>query len=305
MFCEALLRGAVTGDVLEGWDGKHWTIQPSPANRAALADVACAAPTACLAVGSSYDATGRSTASALRWDGTRWSTLPTPALPDSMFASVDCTAVTHCVAAGTDSQGDSAAAMAAIWNGARWTVTDVPPVYPGPAAYTYFTDISCPDATHCAAVGVTTPNSDIDQALLGVWDGHAWHTQAEVAVSELDSISCPSVTWCASPYGDGYLTWDGARWDAQPTPKGDFAGEIACTATAECTALSYRAGKPALARLDGTNWTVSLLPSPPEAELDALSCTAPACMILGDFVANTETGLHLPYYQVSDTAGGS
>jgi hypothetical protein len=90
----------------ERWDGKRWSIQPTPnpsdSNEAELNGVSCTSRTACIAVGDDYAPGGRVTL-AERWDGRRWSIQPTPNQPGSdetMLRAVSCTSPTACTAVG-------------------------------------------------------------------------------------------------------------------------------------------------------------------------------------------------------------
>jgi hypothetical protein len=66
----------------EQWDGTSWRILPTPhrpgAAISSLFGVACTAPSACTAVGTSFTTAGASQTLAERWDGTRWTIQATP-----------------------------------------------------------------------------------------------------------------------------------------------------------------------------------------------------------------------------------
>jgi hypothetical protein len=89
---------------VERWDGSAWSIEPvrlrsgNDASVAALWDVSCSAPTACMAVGGL-----RSDVLAERWDGTTWTkqTPPSPEGSESALYGVTCSRPAKCVAVGS------------------------------------------------------------------------------------------------------------------------------------------------------------------------------------------------------------
>src|SRR5215472_17069289 len=144
------------GDTLtlaEAWNGKRWSIQPTPgpagAASSALAHVSCTAATACTAVGqTSASSTDHTLAEA--WDGTSWSVQATPAIGGAAayLTDVSCTAATACTAVGGRGSTDT---LAEGWNGTRWSVQATPD--PLTAGETFFQGVSCTSATVCTAAG--------------------------------------------------------------------------------------------------------------------------------------------------------
>ena len=76
--------------VVERWNGKQWSIQPTPnparATGSSLNGVSCASQTACTAVGSYTNALRHELTLVERWNGKRWSIQPTPIPPASPAA---------------------------------------------------------------------------------------------------------------------------------------------------------------------------------------------------------------------------
>jgi hypothetical protein len=64
-------------------------------------------------------------------------------------------------------------AASTSWNGKTWTATSVPA--PGKGKASLFSEVSCPAAGGCAAVGQLGPyNSDEGSGLAGSWNGKSW-----------------------------------------------------------------------------------------------------------------------------------
>lgn len=107
-------RGTFT--LVERWNGKWWSIQPSPNPRGSrdsqLSSVSCTTSRFCVAVGGSTRRGAPAfTASSPReymllerWDGRRWSLQPIAAprgAPEARLAGVSCTSKRACMAVGS------------------------------------------------------------------------------------------------------------------------------------------------------------------------------------------------------------
>jgi hypothetical protein len=61
--------------------------------------------------------------------------------------------------------------LAEQWNGTTWTVVTTP----SPATFSALLSVSCPSASHCAAVGASSPAiSGAVSPLTEVWNGSIW-----------------------------------------------------------------------------------------------------------------------------------
>jgi hypothetical protein len=100
--------------LIEHWDGRAWTIVPSPNPSTyrrpsnALTGVSCATPTSCSAVGSYDDADGFAKTLVEIWDGTAWTVRPspTPGIGGSLNG-VSCPTPTSCIAVGATGTADA------------------------------------------------------------------------------------------------------------------------------------------------------------------------------------------------------
>lgn len=122
-------RGAksLVATLAERWTGTNWVIQPTPnppSGGTQLTGVACSAPTACTAVGSTFTSSGGMIL-AEDWNGSRWAIQRTPLLPntgDHFISSpaVACPARTTCTAVGgNEHDGAGLVTVAERWHGSN------------------------------------------------------------------------------------------------------------------------------------------------------------------------------------------
>jgi hypothetical protein len=288
--------------------GATWTGGPSvtatPVEGAAAVDadadlhhVDCAGPSWCLAQSGS--------AEAARFDGAGWRTAAQP--PDSVAladSGVACASAGRCFlvfSAPSPPGGES------LWESDGVTATAV--VVAGADQLTpsaAFTDVSCPTATACLAVG-TYRSGELTRASVARFDGTTWTPLPDVPVPAGASADAPRID-CGAPAACVAVmtarravaepelvvaTWDGTAWrtgalSSVPSGSGVVPVDVACGGPASCVVVARR-GSPRgriAERWDGTRWTA--LP-PPLAEEEnplfpgrsRLSCGAPAsCALL-------------------------
>jgi hypothetical protein len=285
----------------EQWNGHSWRVLPTPSPRggavSSLLGVACTAPSACTAVGSSITATGASQAVAERWNGARWRIQPTPELSQGAnLNGVSCTSASACTAVGRSGAGP----LAERWDGAHWSVQATPNP---PQGNGFLSGVACTSATVCIAAGASNPFTPSAKTLAERWNGARWTIQATPSPpqggGELNGVSCTSVSACTavgmSNAGTLAERWNGTSWHIQAaaTPAGvqfAFLNSVACTAASACTAAgaySNAAGAPqALAeRWNGSGWAIQPTPRLPGGVMGALSgvaCTSAAgCLAVG------------------------
>lgn len=260
--------GSVGGLTLaERWDGTSWTIQrtPNPADGSDLSGVACAAPTACIAVG--WFVNGVTLAE--QWNGISWTIDPTPTPPGATLSAMDaltdvsCASPADCTAVGEYTYlARTNVPLAEHWNGVNWSIEQTPQA--AGAKNTEFLGISCASTTLCIAVGDTTLGDRGAVTLSERWNGVSWTVQPTPDLgrgrnSHLFGVSCPTTTVCTAVGNytsrDGTTTplaerWNGTSWTIQRTPHaavGKYSGllRVSCATTKVCTAVgseSNRAG---------------------------------------------------------------
>ena len=200
-----------TGDqfvLSEGWNGTTWRIIPAPnpssEPQSSFNGVACTSPTACIAVGTSFDANGDITGTfAERWDGASWSLLHTPTqhTPGGYLASVWCGSAAACLATGSTDAGT----LAERWDGSSWTVLPIP--NPPGTQGDFMSSVSCASMSACTGVGLAFLDSGFPpETLAERWNGSAWHVQSTPALPVVHDISgfsvaCPEASMCAAVGG--------------------------------------------------------------------------------------------------------
>ncbi len=231
-----------TGHASTG-DGTNWSL-PSPipfgtplagnpsdpgAGRAGAHDaaVACAGPGFCATV----DNTGQ----AASYQGGNWSAGRSlgafgTALYQPGFVGISCPTPSMCRAVVGTAVLD--------WNGSGWSEEGAPWTTSPPTGSPAATAIGCPTAQLCAIVSGTS-------LTVGAPDQPWTAPQVIDPAGGLDSISCPSATFCmAADLHGNVLQWNGGTWSAaaQVIPGAtDYTGDpttVACSSPQFCMVLN-------------------------------------------------------------------
>jgi hypothetical protein len=246
--------------LVEEWDGRRWTIVPSPSldgvAYSVLYGVSCVSASHCMAVGS---AAGFVLAES--WNGSAWRIVRTADRSTEAYGELNdvvCSSASSCLAVGyeTDTHYHADVTLAERWNGARWTV--VPSAAPGKnrVRSSVLHGVSCSAADTCFAVGYRQRPSRNFTTLTERWTGESWVAQASPSpagspYSNLNAISCVASGECLAvgnyldaagnfvPLGE---TWTGAAWQlvAGPDPSTtpiSYLEDVACPAALTCTAV--------------------------------------------------------------------
>lgn len=305
------------GTLTEWWDGRSWSVIPSPdpagAQSSSFNAVSCAGATRCVAVGSFTDGNYSNWPLAESWDGSSWTIVSVPTPAGGSFAGlsgVSCTSSALCVAVGSYTNRLSAAVpLTEFWNGTAWSVHRSP--HPAGTTSSSLSAVSCADASACMATGSYLNTDSVGIPLTEWWNGAAWAVITAPVPdgaqgSYLDGVSCPSSSTCTAvgSYFDNSFTaqtlaesWDGSSWSvvASPTPTDSpntALYGVSCASAARCLAVGHSyspsfAGKDDnLAELwNGTSWTIVGSPSPSTASaLYGISCArASRCLAVGLF----------------------
>ncbi len=252
----------VTETLAMRWDGKRWSILPSPnapgSAVSVLAGVACASATSCFAVGRSYVTSSDSTAELTlveQWNGTTWSIVTSPnqtfAL-NSSLTSVACSTAAACVAVGSYDTQLVTSTLTEQWNGSTWSIVASPnPSGPESA----LSGVTCTSTSNCVAVGFG------HGTLIERWNGTTWAIVTSVnptgaTGASLTDVSCPSATRCVA-VGTIFLqtvvqrlveTYNGTKWSLTtvPVPSGTKVSGlsgVSCATTTSCFAAgNFRLG---------------------------------------------------------------
>lgn len=142
----------------ESWDGKSLRrLEPSGDG---LGSVSCVTTSFCMTVASDE---------ADLWNGRFRGDLRLPGHFGSPgLVAVSCASTVACMAVGDYVVNLTPRAVAVVWNGASWRRIALP------TAGIYLTDVSCPAATWCVAVGYSYHGQAATHALTALWNGTRW-----------------------------------------------------------------------------------------------------------------------------------
>ena len=204
----ATLNASLTSitTLTEHWDGRTWTIVPSP-NRAKSAEnrlesVSCATSTNCIAVGRSalypYSTTPDNHTLTERWNGAAWSIVPSPDGVSGFgdLASTSCTNAKACIAAGTADRISQSSSLIESWNGAAWK--RIPSVDPTSATHSALRGVSCTSPGSCYAVGTDDGTSAPSEPLVKMLAGGRWSIVPGAIPPAASNASLNAVTCAAN-----------------------------------------------------------------------------------------------------------
>jgi len=252
--------GSNAGTLAEHWDGKHWTVQPTPKPSGAPAPaffaVSCATASSCMAVGTSNaTGTGGQFVVAEHWDGHAWRVVPAPGpsnQPNNTFNGVACPTSSACIAVGASGDASSlTGTFAERWNGNSWQVQPMPTKNtPGG----FLGSVWCKSPIACITTGATNAGTLAERLSGTTWRVLPTPTPPGTQGAGIGSVSCTSLSACTAtglafgaPAGFPPQTlaerWNGARWRIQPTPPLPGAGDmnnfsVACPAQSACIAVA-------------------------------------------------------------------
>ena len=187
----------------ERWNGTGWRLVPAPTPSGPpisfFTGVACPAPAACIAVGTSLDASGNPAGTfAERWNGTNWTVQRTQRTPGGFLASVWCQSATACIATGSTNAGTLAERL----SGTTWTVVHTPNL-PGTQG-DFLGSVSCTSLSACTAAGGVFGFPQ--QTLAERWNGARWRIQPTpplpgIGLLSSFSVACPAPSACLAAGG--------------------------------------------------------------------------------------------------------
>ena len=190
-----------------------------------------------------------------------------------------------------------------------WTVTSSPNL--GSNQNNGLEAVSCPDATHCVAVG--SYNGPTSQTLVETLSGGTWIVtpspdQGTNQANALFGVSCSDAAHCVAvgEYSNGTAhqtlveTLSGGTWTITPSPdqgsnRANVLFGVSCSDAADCVAVggynNGTAGQTLVETLSGGTWTIT--PSPSQGtnrqnDLNGVSCSDVAdCVAVGDYDSGT------------------
>lgn len=302
----------------EKWNGTKWSVVASPdpagSSGTSLDGVACTSAKSCLAVGSYFISSSRTTlVAAEKWNGTKWALVSAPSpsgFTSTYLSAITCTSSTNCWAVGSSSSTSRYATLTERWNGSKWSIVSSP--NPSTAKPDVLTGVACGSASQCWTVGYWFPGS-FSGSLTEKWNGSKWSVVTTPATSsgQLTGGSCTSSPACLAVGIGGNLLaiaqhWNGTKWAAtQPsTPSGASTSELnaaACTGASACESVgTYDVASttnPTLGESwNGSTWTLQAMPSisgSVYATLEGLACpTSGDCWAAG--LSDASSGVSSP-----------
>ena len=157
---------------------------------------------------------------------------------------------------------------------AGWTQVSAPTPHYGGG----LTDISCPSASVCVAVGVKSENSNSSRvgALVERWNGSTVQMQKDPAGTAM-GVSCVRPGFCmevgigsytaASGTSASAARWNGTRWRAltMPAARDSYLDGVSCWSRKGCVAvgqtLPVSYARPLIERWNGTTWRIQKSPT--------------------------------------------
>jgi hypothetical protein len=186
--------------------------------------------------------------------------------------------MTTCMAVG--------GSASAVWNGRTWRQLAVAP----PRAFTFvLTDISCPAATRCVAVGYKAAIGRADHVVAEEWNGRNWRILAThlLPAGHLNGVDCIRPSRCMAVGASLAAVWNGRAWRSLRLPGPGGLADVSCASVSSCLAVgSYTRtfnGKPlqVAERWNGRHWMQVRTPLQ-GGVLSAVSCIrGPFCIAVG------------------------
>lgn len=163
----------------ESWNGKTWSVQPTPAPAGAIASsltsISCVTAGICHAVGDYANGAGTEFTLSETWNGRSWAVQPTPSPSGaiiSVLTYVTCNNSTACAAVGWFARKNGTAlTLAEGWNGSSWAYEETP--NPAGAPKAFLDSVSCAVFSVCTAVGndINSSRVNVPLAMQGVVRG--------------------------------------------------------------------------------------------------------------------------------------
>ncbi|MGI8825300.1 MAG: hypothetical protein ACR2JC_06620 [Chloroflexota bacterium] len=282
--------------LIEHWNGKAWSVVPSPNEAGAviteLNGVSGDSPTDVWAVGDFTLPDSSGGPFVLHWNGSAWRQVATPAGTIG-FLAVSAISPNDAWAVGGD--------VAEHWDGHTWSITPVPIIQHG----TVLQGVTAISSTNVWAVGEFDDGTFTPHTIILHWNGKSWSVSSSPNTgpggTQLFAVSAVSSNdvWAVGedfPSNVATLTehWNGKSWTVVPGPNvpvSQFFGVAAVSSTdVWAVGSSLVAGGPTgnmfhtlAERWNGSKWTVSTTPSAGGASgFLAVSPTSTTVFAVGD-----------------------
>src|ERR1700694_2390827 len=252
------------------------------------------------------------------WSGpagasTAWTVTPSPNQginQANVLRGDSCFEASRCVAVGSFLQGAHNQTLVETLSGGTWTVTPSPDQ--GINQGNELRGVTCPDATHCVAVGDyfngTATQTLVETLSRGTWTITTSPNQGTNQFNSLFGVSCSDAAHCVAvgEYNNGTATQtlvdtpSGGTWIITPSPnqginQNNGLSGASCPDPNHCVAVGFYFNggndQTLVETLSGGTWTITLSPNLVTNEANALngvSCSDPArCVAVGNYFNGT------------------
>src|ERR1035437_3693534 len=195
-------------------------------------------------------------------------------LSPTAASSVSCSSPTFCAA--VDYYGN-----VAMFDGVSWSA-------PASSGVGDLTNVSCPTASFCLAVGWNAPGGVVDEYAL-TFNGTSWGAPVHIAHggSAGLSLSCSSASFCVvvdhnNDLSSHVMTFDGNSWSNRVGIDSSSVEAVSCPSSSFCLAVDSAGNA---MTFNGLSW------SPPVSidagnYLSAVSCSSSSFCVAGDEAGN-------------------
>jgi hypothetical protein len=292
--------------LIESWNGSVWSLAsvsvPAGATNASFSGMSCTGPSACVAVGQTFNSLDGFADTALieTWNGASWNAEASPAstLADNFLQGISCTGPTDCVAVGGFFNGNDdhhvgpEDSLIETLSGGGWSTVVSPNE---PDTDNYLQGVSCTSGGFCMAVGISYFGDSFGQTLAEVWNGTNWSvipTPSPDLVDQLAGVSCTGPTFCMA-IGTVIEEWNGSTWSVVPNPMAPATGgltSVSCASDDMCVGVgaTSNGGQTLAETWNGSSWIV--VPSPVasngESYFNSVSCDSVTYCVAVGFIAN-------------------
>jgi FG-GAP-like repeat len=282
-----------TQALIEHWNGKRWSISPTPAMTASgINALAAISATDVWAVG--YAGQGPTSAGGVNyrtlvehWNGATWEVIPSPnpaGTKSNALVGVAAISPTDIWAVGYTLVGSIRQGLTEHWNGSSWTVVASP--NPGTLSNGLL-DVEATSSTSAVAVGYRSDGYGYE-TLAERWDGSTWTVVPSPSPGSVDNVltgltmNSATDAWAVGyasgggPYQTLIEHWDGTRWSVVASPNDgvgvnvlrgvSFSSPTNGWAVGTSNLSGYTGYRTLTLHWDGASWTI--VPSPNSPGLD-------------------------------------
>jgi len=267
-------KSGVAQTMIEHWNGKHWSLVPSPnvgTGDNDLYGVAAISAKNVWAVGQ-----GSGNTLIEHWNGTRWSVVTSP--NGGQLTAISAISATNIWAVGGLSQP-----LVEHWNGVKWSIVRSP--NPGTTSGANVLDsVTAIAANNVWAVGYYASSTNAYQTLIEHWNGIQWSVVANPNVpnthdllNAVQAVSANDIWAVGSSFtldsiGQTLVEhWNGKTWSIIPSPNtsGTLSGlsGVAVVSSTNVWAVGYSftgngTGPTVIEHWNGRTWSLVASPSP-------------------------------------------